>query len=124
MENVKILLCEDDENLGMLLKEYLQAKGLDVDLLPDGEAGYQAFINDKYDLCVLDIMMPNISGWEVFGELKKNPEWQNIPVIFLTARSDHMAKSAGYFLGEDYIKKPYELEEVKNRIDKILNKIQ
>ena len=72
----------------------------------------------------LDIMIPQISGWEIFGELKKNPEWQKIPIIFLTARSDHMAKNAGFFSGEDYIEKPYELEEVKNRIDKILNKIK
>jgi DNA-binding response OmpR family regulator len=57
-EKVKILLCEDDENLGMLLREYLQAKGLQTDLLPDGEAGYKAFMKNKYDLCVLDEMMP------------------------------------------------------------------
>ena len=57
-ENLKILLCEDDENLGTLLSEYLQAKGYQADLCPDGEAGYRAFLKNKYDICVLDVMMP------------------------------------------------------------------
>ena len=56
---MRILLCEDDENLGMLLREYLQAKGYNADLFPDGEAGYKAFLKGKYDLCVFDVMMPN-----------------------------------------------------------------
>jgi DNA-binding response OmpR family regulator len=57
-ENIKIMLCEDDENLGMLLREYLQAKGFSAELFPDGEAGYRAFMKQKYDICILDVMMP------------------------------------------------------------------
>ena len=57
-EKLRILLCEDDENLGMLLREYLQAKGYAAELYPDGEAGYKAFLKNKYDLCVFDVMMP------------------------------------------------------------------
>lgn len=57
-EKLRILLCEDDENLGMLLREYLQAKGYSAELYPDGEAGYKAFLKNKYDLCVFDVMMP------------------------------------------------------------------
>ena len=57
-ERIKILLCEDDENLGMLLREYLQAKGCYADLFVDGEAGYKAFLKGKYDICILDVMMP------------------------------------------------------------------
>lgn len=57
-ETIKILLCEDDENLGMLLCEYLQAKGYQAELCPDGEAGYKAFLRSKFDICVLDVMMP------------------------------------------------------------------
>jgi DNA-binding response OmpR family regulator len=59
----KILLTEDDENLGMLLREYLIAKGFDTDLLPDGEAGYQAFTDKKYDICIFDVMMPKKDGF-------------------------------------------------------------
>ena len=58
-DRLRILLCEDDENLGMLLREYLQAKGYNADLCADGEAGYKAFLKGKYDLCVLDVMMPH-----------------------------------------------------------------
>ena len=54
-EKLRILLCEDDENLGMLLREYLQAKGYSAELYPDGEAGYKAFLKNKYDLCVFDV---------------------------------------------------------------------
>ena len=57
-EKLKILLCEDDENLGMLLREYLQAKGYIATLCPDGEEGYKEFLKDRYDICVLDVMMP------------------------------------------------------------------
>lgn len=64
-EKMSVLLCEDDENLGMLLREYLQTKGYDTELCPDGEAGYRAFTQNKYDLCVLDVMMPKrtASAW-------------------------------------------------------------
>ena len=58
-EKFKILLCEDDENLGTLLSEYLQAKGYQADLCPDGEVGYKTFLKNKYDICVLDVMTPN-----------------------------------------------------------------
>ena len=57
-EKQRILLCEDDENLGMLLREYLQAKGYYAELCPDGDAGYKAFLKGKFDLCVFDVMMP------------------------------------------------------------------
>lgn len=57
-DKLKILLCEDDENLGTLLSEYLQAKGYQADLCPDGEVGYKFFLKNKYDICVLDVMMP------------------------------------------------------------------
>ena len=56
-EKLRILLCEDDENLGMLLREYLQAKGFNADLFADGESGYKAFLKGKFDICVLDVMM-------------------------------------------------------------------
>lgn len=57
-DKLRILLCEDDENLGMLLREYLQAKGYNADLFPDGEVGFKAFLKSKYDLVVTDVMMP------------------------------------------------------------------
>ncbi len=62
-DRMRILLCEDDENLGMLLREYLQAKGYNADLFVDGDAGYKAFLKGKYDICVLDVMMPKKDGF-------------------------------------------------------------
>ena len=84
-EKLKILLCEDDENLGMLLREYLQAKGYMAELCPDGEAGYKAFMKTKFDICVLDVMMPKKDGFTLAQEIRQaNAE---IPIIFLTAKT-------------------------------------
>ncbi|MFO8078641.1 MAG: response regulator, partial [Thermoplasmatota archaeon] len=67
-------------------------------------------------------MMPGMSGWEVFDTLKDNPSWKNIPIVFLTARTDDLAEDAGKFLGEDYIEKPFEIDELIKRVDKIIEK--
>ena len=69
-EKLNILLCEDDENLGMLLREYLQAKGYNAELCPDGDAGYKAFIKNKYDICVFDVMMPKKDGFTLAKEIR------------------------------------------------------
>ena len=83
-EKLKILLCEDEENLGMLLREYLQAKGYVAELCLDGEAGYKEFLKNKYDICVLDVMMPKKDGFTLAQEIRQaNPD---IPIIFLTAK--------------------------------------
>jgi CheY-like chemotaxis protein len=71
------------------------------------------------DIILLDIMMPVMSGWEVFDRIKENPAWSNIPVIFLTARTDRIAKNAGGFLGDDYVEKPFEIVDLKKRIEKV-----
>jgi DNA-binding response OmpR family regulator len=67
-------------------------------------------------------MLPDMSGWQVLEKIKENKEWSDIPIIFLTARTDIVAKRAGGFLAEDYIEKPFEVIELKDRIDEILNK--
>lgn len=73
------------------------------------------------DLIILDIMMPLMSGWEVFDQIKKNPSWNSIPIIFLTARTDRTAKNAGSFLGDDFIEKPFDIADLKKRIDNLLS---
>lgn len=72
---------------------------------------------DKPDMILLDIMMPHMSGWEVFDRIKKDPSLNSIPIIFLTARTDRVAKNAGNFLGDDYIEKPFEINDLKRRIE-------
>ena len=84
-EKLKILLCEDDENLGMLLREYLQAKGFTTELCADGELGYKAFLKTKFDICVLDVMMPKKDGFTLAKEIRNSN--QDIPIIFLTAKT-------------------------------------
>ena len=74
------------------------------------------------DLILLDIMMPEMSGWETYDEIKENEAWGKIPIVFLTARTDKIARDAGDFLGEDYIEKPFEIDNVVERIDKILGR--
>ena len=80
--------------------------------------------NVKPDLILLDIMMPDMDGWEVFDKLKANQSWKNIPIIFLTARSDGLATKAGTMIADDYIEKPIDIEELKTRIDNVLNKVK
>ena len=74
------------------------------------------------DLILLDIMMPEMSGWETYDRIKENEAWRKIPLVFLTARTDKIARDAGDFLGEDYIEKPFEIDDVMERIDKILGR--
>jgi CheY-like chemotaxis protein len=76
--------------------------------------------NHTPDIILLDIMMPEMSGWETFDKLKENQSWRKIPVVFLTARTDKQAKDAGRFLGDDYIEKPFDINDVKKRVNKIL----
>ena len=122
MEKVKVLLCEDDENLGMLLREYLQAKGFDVNLMPDGEAGYQSFVNERYDLCILDVMMPKKDGFTLAQDIRKINGI--IPIVFLTAKSLKEDVLEGFKIGaDDYITKPFSMEEMLFRIEAIMRRV-
>ncbi len=117
----KILLTEDDENLGMLLREYLVAKGFETDLLPDGEEGYKAFMSKKYDLCIFDVMMPKKDGFSLAKDIRMvNTE---IPIIFLTAKSLKEDIFEGFKIGaDDYLTKPFSMEELLFRIEAILRR--
>ena len=117
--NTKVLLCEDDTNLGSLLSEYLMAKDYDVDLLPDGEQGYQAFLENKYDLCILDVMMPQKDGLTLASDIRKKDT--KIPIIFLTVKALKQDILEGFKIGaDDYITKPFSMEELLFRIETIL----
>lgn len=117
----QILLVEDDENLGSLLREYLNVKGFNADLYNDGEKGYKAFMKNQYDLCILDIMMPNKDGITLAKEIRAiNNE---IPVIFLTAKSMKDDILEGFKVGaDDYITKPFSMEELLYRIEAIIRR--
>ena len=120
-DKIKILLCEDDENLGMLLREYLQAKGFVAELCADGEAGFKAFLKTKFDICVLDVMMPKKDGFTLAQEIRSANT--DVPIIFLTAKTLKEDILEGFKLGaDDYITKPFSLEELVFRIEAILRR--
>lgn len=117
----KILLTEDDENLGMLLREYLEAKGFETDLLPDGEEGYKSFMSKKYDICILDVMMPKKDGFSLAKDIRMVNA--DIPIIFLTAKSLKEDIFQGFKIGaDDYLTKPFSMEELLFRIEAILRR--
>ncbi|MCI0921014.1 response regulator transcription factor [Sphingobacterium rhinopitheci] len=119
----KILLAEDDPNLGELLKDYLELKGkYDVSLCQDGDEAIEQFKKEKYDLCILDVMMPKKDGFAVGKEIRKINE--TIPVIFATAKSMMEDKTRAFELGgDDYITKPFRVEELLLRINALLKRV-
>ena len=120
-DKIKILLCEDDENLGMLLREYLQAKGFVAELCADGEAGFKAFLKTKFDICVLDVMMPKKDGFTLAQEIRSANT--DVPIIFLTAKTLKEDILEGFKLGaDDYITQPFSMEELVFRIEAILRR--
>jgi DNA-binding response OmpR family regulator len=121
-DKVRIFLCEDDENLGMLLKEYLQVKGFIVDLFPDGEAGSKNFPKEKYDICILDVMMPKKDGFTLAQEIKTVNV--DVPIIFLTAKAMKEDILEGFKIGaDDYLAKPFSMEELLLRVEAILRRV-
>jgi DNA-binding response OmpR family regulator len=120
-QKTKLLLAEDDENLGLLLKEYLVAKGYDASLFPDGEAAYKGFMRDHYDICILDVMMPKKDGFTLAKDIRIVN--QDVPIIFLTAKNMKEDVLEGFKLGaDDYITKPFSMEELIMRIEAILRR--
>lgn len=120
-QKTKLLLAEDDENLGLLLREYLLAKGYDAELYPDGEAAYKGFMKDHYDICILDVMMPKKDGFTLAKDIRiVNAD---IPILFLTAKNMKEDVLEGFKLGaDDYITKPFSMEELILRIEAILRR--
>ena len=122
-ETIKILLCEDDENLGMLLREYLQAKGYSTVLCPDGEQGFKEFTKNKYDIAVLDVMMPKKDGFTLAQDIRQANA--DLPIIFLTAKTLKEDILDGFKIGaDDYITKPFSMEELVFRVEAILRRVR
>ena len=119
--SVKILLAEDDQNLSMLLKNYLDAKNFDTHLFKNGKEAFQHFKKGIYDLCIIDVMMPVKDGFTLASEIRN--ENQDIPMIFLTAKSMQDDIIKGFDLGgDDYLTKPFNMEELMARINAILKR--
>lgn len=119
---IKILLVEDDINLGFLMVEFLESKGFEVKLYKDGTSGLNGFLSGNYDFCIFDIMLPGIDGFTLAEKIRAvKPD---IPMIFLSARSMKEDKIKGFSLGtDDYITKPFDEDELYCRIMAIMNRV-
>jgi two-component system OmpR family response regulator len=118
----KILLVEDDQNFGDVLRSYLEMHDYQVTLASDGALGLEAFKKNSYDLCILDVMMPRKDGFTVAKEIReRNAE---VPIIFLTAKTMKEDVIQGFKLGaDDYISKPFNSEELLYRIQAVLKRL-
>lgn len=118
----KILLAEDDLNLGKILKSYLEAKNFDVELYHNGEEALLSFQKNEYDIIVLDVMMPVMDGFTAAQNIRKTDK--KIPIIFLTAKSLEEDKLKGFDIGaDDYITKPFNMELLLARVNAIIRRI-
>jgi DNA-binding response OmpR family regulator len=121
-ERSRILLAEDDLNLGVLLADYLDSEGFEVKLCKDGEVALKTFHLGNFDICLLDVMMPRMDGFTLAERIRQKDK--NIPLIFITARSLKEDKVKGYGLGaDDYIIKPFDEEELLWKIKAVIRRI-
>ena len=122
-DKVKVLLAEDDKNLGTILKAYLEAKGYPTTLCVNGQEAFDVYNKEAFDFCIIDIMMPVKDGFALTKEIRKTNK--NIPIIFLTAKSMQEDKLKGFELGaDDYITKPFSMEELLVRMKAILRRVK
>ena len=121
-EKTRILLVEDDTNLGFLLGDYLESNGFEVTLCADGELGLNTFKAEKFDFCVLDVMLPKLDGFELAKAIKILD--QEVPILMLTARTIDEDKIRGFNIGiDDYVTKPFNEVELVCRIKAILCRV-
>ena len=122
--NKKIMVVDNNPDIAFIIKLGLEDLGVKYDII-DVESGEKCieFLKNKQipDLILLDIMLPDMNGWEIFDILKENLSWEKIPIIFISAKTDKITKNAGEFLGNEFIEKPFDILDLKMRIDKILN---
>lgn len=122
---MKILLVEDDTNLGQLLKEYLEVKGFETTLCRDGEEGLKSYQQENYDFCIFDVMLPKMDGFTLAEKIRVQENDQQIPIIFLTAKSLKEDTIHGLKIGaDDYMTKPFRMEELLLRIQAIMKRTQ
>lgn len=123
MKKARILLVEDEENFGSVLKNYLELSGYDVDLAEDGNVGVSKFKVGNYDLCILDVMMPFKDGFTLAREIRNRDK--KIPIIFLTAKGEKEDQLKGYKSGgDDYLTKPFDTEVLLLKLERIIERSQ
>jgi CheY-like chemotaxis protein len=124
MMKKKIMVVDDEPDQIFTIKNVLESPGGKYEVIGvnSGMQCLELLKNNQIpDLILLDIMMPEMNGWDVAAEIKKNPIWNKIPLIFLTAKTDSFSKTFGGIVSEDYIIKPFEMKKLKESIDKFLD---
>ena len=119
-----IMVVDDEPDILLTVGQMLEMSGYEVIKATDGKDCLQKLeeLNTTPDLILLDIMMPDESGWDVAAKIKENPDWSNIPIVFLTAKGDTMSIGMGGMAAADYIVKPFDVKDLITRINKILDK--
>jgi DNA-binding response OmpR family regulator len=121
IKKTRILYVEDDVNLGFVTKDNLLKKGYDITLVQDGLTAAQTFTQQKFDLCILDVMLPKIDGFALAQKIRDKDK--NIPILFLTAKSMLEDKLQGFKLGgDDYITKPFSIDELVSKVEVFLKR--
>lgn len=122
-KEVRILLAEDDINLGQLLQTFLKSKGFAVSLAQNGKIAFDKFSKNEYDFCIFDVMMPEMDGFTLAKEVREINK--QVPILFLTAKSMKNDKLEGFAVGaDDYLTKPFAMEELLARINAILRRTE
>ena len=119
-----IMVVDDNPDLTLSVKHGLEDLDKEYNIIEvdSGKTCMKLLEKNQIpDLILLDIMMPGLSGWEIFDMIRENTSWKNIPIVFLTARTDDIARNAGKFLGRDYIEKRFDMFDLKKRIDRVLH---
>ena len=120
---IKILLVEDDTNLGFVISDNLRSEGYQVTLCTDGADGFKRFNEEQFHLCVFDVMMPKLDGFSLAREIRKMNS--DIPILFLTAKSMTEDKVEGFKAGgDDYLTKPFSTEELQLRVAALLKRVK
>jgi len=122
---LKIMVVDDEKEQIFSIEQYFNtfhANEYNIISATSGKNCLKLLEKQTPDVLILDIMMPEMNGWEVIEELQKNPNTSKIPIIILTARTDGFARDAGRLMADDFIEKPIDMEELKIRIDKVLKK--
>jgi len=121
-QKTRVLLAEDDPNLGQILQSYLEAKGYPTRLCINGEEALNTYRNEDFDFCILDVMMPIKDGFMVAEEIRKSNN--TMPILFLTAKSMQEDKLKGFEVGgDDYLTKPFSMEELLARMSAIIRRV-
>jgi two-component system alkaline phosphatase synthesis response regulator PhoP len=119
-----ILVVDDEPDILLTVAQTLEIYGYNVIKAKNGQECIEKLceMGNNPDLVLLDIMMPEISGWDVAAKIKENPAWKEIPIVFLTAKGDTMSIGMGNLAAVDYIVKPFDVKDLKQRLERIFKK--